>query len=175
MKYAVIFGSDIYIGTTGVLGYEDNKGKVKEFFTVREVYRERSDGSYLALNVDIKDIDGSREVKLFKSKPVVESPNVIVKCDKKRTTVTREDGTIVIDIEQLDPSDPSVPQTGPMREMLNKNQLEAVIRVTGNFAVGDYKVKATTENIQIGGMTIGGNLSVGTGGLVLRQMGISFG
>ena len=175
MKYAVVFGSDMYIGTTGVLGYEDNNGNVKEFFNIREIYRERSNGSYLTLDVDIKDIDGSREVKLFKSKPVVESPNVIVKYEKKRTTVTREDGTIVIDVEQLEPNDPSLPHSGPVKEILNEYQLDAVIRITGNFAVVNYQIKATTENIQIGGTTFSGNLAVGTGGLVLRQSGFSFG
>lgn len=53
--------------------------------------------------------------------------------------------------------------------------LDAVIRITGNFAVGNHKINATTENTQIGGLTLGGNLAVGTGGLVLRQMGFSFG
>ncbi len=98
-----------------------------------------------------------------------------VKYDKKRTTVTREDETTVIDVEQLEPTDPSLPQSGPVRQMLDANQLDAVIRITGNFAVGTHKVKATTQNTQIGGITLGGNVAVGTGGLVLRQMGFSFG
>lgn len=164
----------MFIGTSGILEHESS-GKVKEFFIVREIYRERSDGSYLALDVDIKDFDGVREVKLFKSKPVAESPSVRVSYSKKRTTVTREDGTVVIDVEQLEPHDPSLPQSGPVRGMLNTYQLDAVIRITGNFSVGNYQVQATTINIKINGTDISGNLLVGTGGLVLRQTGISFG
>lgn len=174
MKYAVVFGSNMFIGTTGVLSYEE-EGKLKDFFNVKEIYRERSSGSYLAVDVDIKDADGSRIVKLFKSKPVVESSAIKVMYDKKRTYVTKEDETIVIEIEQLDTNDLSLPQSGPVAEMLNSNQLDAVIRVTGNFIVGDYKVVATTENTKIGGNTFDGNLAVGTSGLVLKQTGISFG
>ena len=164
----------MFIGASGVLGYETN-GKIKEFFNVREIYRERSDGSYLALDVDIKDIDGVREIKLFKSRPVVESEVVTVKYDKKRTTVTREDGTIIIDVEQLDPTDSSLPKSGPVRQKLDTNQLDGIIRITGNFSVDKHKVKATTEKTEIGGYTLGGNLSVKSGGLVLRQNGLSFG
>ena len=173
MTYAVVFGTDMYIGTSGVLSYEVD-GRVKEFFRVREIYKARSTDSYLALDVDIKDLDGTREVKLFKSKPVVESQSVTVHYDKQRTTVIREDGVIVIDVEQLEPTDPSLPQDGPVRKALDSGQLDAIIRITGNFSVGDNKLEATTEGLKFGGNMMGGNLSIGTGGLVLGPMGFSF-
>lgn len=163
----------MFIGTSGVVGYK-TKGGIKEFLKVKEIYRERSNGSYLALDVDVKTIDGIREVKLFKSKPVVECENVKVIYDKKRTTVIKNDGTVVIDVEQLDPLDESLPNTGPVRQALDANLLDGIIRITGNFSVGEYSIKATIEKTEVGGVTMNGNLSVGTGGIVLDHMGISF-
>ena len=60
-----MLGSDLFYGTNGVLTVQiDNK--VVEFFRIREIYRVRSEGSFLAVDCDIKDKDNIREIKLFR-------------------------------------------------------------------------------------------------------------
>lgn len=171
--YAVIHGSDMFIGTSGILSYEID-GRLKEFFKIREIDRNRSEGSYISVDVDIKDIDGNREVKLFKSKPVVASEDVKISYTKEQTTVRRPDGSIIIDIELLRNNDPSLPSAGPVRQALDSYKLDAIIRITGNYMAGKHKVQSTTEKTTIGYITMGGNLAIGTGGIVLRDMGFSF-
>ena len=174
MRYAIVFGSDMFVGTSGVLSYESATGEIKEFFRVREVHRELSEGSYLTLDVDVKDNNGDREIKLFKSKPVASNENIKVEFDKTQTVVYREDGSIVIKVEQLDSNDASLPINGPVREYLDSGKIEAVIRITGKFDVGKWQIESTTEGNMINTNRFGGNLSIGTGGLVLRQNGFSF-
>lgn len=174
MNYAVVIGSDMFIGTSGVVRYKDEGGNLKEFFRIRELFRERSEGSYLTVDVDIKDSEGTRVVKLAKSRSVVESPGITIKSDKNRTTVMRDDGDIVIDVEQLKPDDPSLPQTGFIKDRLQAGDLDTVLRITGNFKVGNYQLKVSTKGIEIGGILFSENLSEGAGGLVLTPMGISF-
>ena len=169
-KYAIVFGSDMYIGTDGILTVEVD-GKQSEFFRIREIFRVRSSGSYLTVDCDIKDKDNVREIKLAKSRPVVQSDKITVKYDHKVTDVKRDDGSTVIRIEQIEKEDPTLPQTGPVHDALNKESFDAIIRITGEFYAGPYRLKVDNENLHIGGNTIGGNLSIGTGGLLLTPSG----
>ena len=171
-KYAIVFGSDTYIGTNGILTVEVN-GKMLEFFKVREIFRVRSTGSYLSIDCDIKDNENRREVKLAKSIPVVASDEISVHYDHKLTHVTRRDGSTVIKIEQIESEDPSLPRSGPVYKALQSESFDAIIRITGDFYAGQYHLKVTTETLQVGGLTLSGNLKVGTGGLILTPMGFA--
>ncbi len=102
MAYAVLFGSNLYVGTTGVLTVTDKdpstgQDKTTEFFRIREIDRKRSLGSYLVVDCDIKDPNGNREVKLFKSKPVAGSADVEVLNPGRAVEVRRADGSLVAD------------------------------------------------------------------------------
>lgn len=172
MKYAIMLGSNMFIGTNGVFTVEVN-GKTKEFFRVREIFRERSEGSYLAVDCDIKDSDNNREVKLFKSNPVVADENIQTESDKETFIAKRPDGSLIIKVEQIQNDNPALPKTGPIPEHLKNNQVDAILKITGNFYAGDFKVNIDDENMQIGGITLGGNLSIGTGGMQITNMGFA--
>ena len=139
MKYAIMLGSNVFIGTNGVFTVEIN-GKLKEFFKVREIFRERSEGSYLTIDCDIKDSDNKREVKLFKSHPVVADENIQIEIDKKILIAKRLDGSLIIKFEQIENDNPTLPKSGPIPERLKTNPVDAILRITGNFYAGDFKV-----------------------------------
>lgn len=172
MKYAIMIGSNMFIGTNGVFNVEIN-GKNKEFFKIREIFNERSNGSYLAIDCDIKDSDNEREIKLFKSKPVVKEDSVTIQKSEKTLTAYRPDDSIIIRIEQLDSTDSSLPKTGPIPQQLGANPVDAILRITGDFYAGNFKVHADNSIMKVGGISLGGNLSVGTGGIRLTQKGFS--
>ncbi|MDX1364039.1 MAG: hypothetical protein R3243_07465 [Arenibacter latericius] len=172
MKYAIMIGSNMFIGTSGVLSV-DCDGTSKEFFRVREINRARSEGTYLAVDCDIKDVDNIREIKLFKNNPVAADENVTVSQDKKRMTAKRADGTLIIGVEQLKVTDQSLPQNGPIKELLDKNPVDAILRITGNFHAGGHKLVADNEKLRVDTNTLAGNLSVGTGGLKLTADGFA--
>lgn len=172
MKYAIMIGSNMFIGTNGVLTVELN-GVSKEFFRIREIYRARSEGSYLAVDCDIKDNDNSREIKLFKNNPVVIDANITVEVDKTKTTAKRSNGSTIIEVEQLDSNHESLPKSGPIKDFLINNPLDAVLRITGDFYAGGNKLYADSSKLMIGTNTISGNLMIGTGGLLLTQGGFA--
>lgn len=172
MKYAIMLGSNMFIGTNGVFTVEIN-GKLKEFFKVREIFRQRSEGSYLTVDCDFKDSDDEREVKLFKSRPVAGDDKIEIESDKTHLIAKRPNGSLIIKIEQLETDNPTFPQSGPIPEQLKKNPVDAILRITGDFYAGDFKVHIDNDRMQIGGITLGGNLSIGTGGMQITQMGFS--
>jgi hypothetical protein len=171
-KFAIVFGSDMFIGTNGILTVEID-GKEKEFFKITEIFRVRSFGSYLTVECDIKDKDNIRLIKLDKSRPVVVGDKVNAEYNHKNTHIKREDGSTIIKIEQLETNDSTLPQSGPVHEALMKGQFEAIIRITGNFYAGSHLLNVDTNSLKVGGVTSGGNLSIGTGGLKLTSMGFS--
>ena len=172
MKYAIMLGSNMFIGTNGVFSVEIN-GNLKEFFKVREIFRERSEGSYLTVDCDIKDSDNKREVKLFKSRPVVVDENIQIESNKKNLIAKRLDGSLIIKIEQIENDNPTLPKSGPIPELLEKNPVDAILRITGNFYAGNFKVDIDDDNMQIDRINLGGNLCVGTGGMQITKMGFT--
>lgn len=172
MKYAIMLGSNMFIGTNGIFTVEIN-GKIKEFFRIREFIRERSEGSYITIDCDIKDSDNNREIKIFKGNPVVVDENIRIEKSNKDFTAYRSDNSVIIKIEHLDDTDSSLPQTGPIPEHLKTNPIDAILRITGDFYSGNFKVHIDNSIMKIGGINLNGNLSVGTGGLHLSQMGFS--
>jgi len=177
MTYAVLFGSDLYVGTTGVLSVTETdpsagKERTREFFRIRELDRKRSLGSYLVIDCDILDPNGSREIKLFKSRPVAGSTDVQVLNPGRAVEVRRLDGSLVIKVEELDRDTLKVPISGPFVEALE--QVEAIIQITGDFQAGPYRVRATTTQLQVGGITFSHNMRIGSSGLHLSTKGIAF-
>lgn len=173
MTYSVMFGSDLFIGTTGILTVTDKdpstgEDKTMEFFRIREIDRQRSSGSYLVIDCDIKDPDGDREIKLFKSRPVAGSPEVEVLNQGKAIEVQRANGCLIIKVEEVDSDTLISTASSSVVEALAN--VKTVLRITGDFQAGPYRVRADNAKLQIGGMTISGNVHVG-GGIHLTPMG----
>lgn len=176
----VIFGSNLYVQQITadlhtVLEWENEQGSVQEVFRLRELFRERSTGSYLVIDCDLRDRDGNREVKLAKNRPVKISDELCVQqCDKDGLIILREDGTIVIQVEVLHPD--SITQWFP--KMRLRKTLEKLIRLNGTFNVGPYTVDAQTGGIEINGQSLSGIFFVGNvnygGKMRLTPNGLSF-
>jgi hypothetical protein len=174
MEYGFLFGSNLLVNTQTTFSVEID-GKIREFFRVREIYKARDENSsYLTIDVDIKDNEGTREVKLFKSNVVATQSDIEYSITKNQTIVSRADGTLIIKIEQLEIDDVT-PQLGQnMIDFLNEHKVEALIRVTGNFYAGTILVDANEERVILTGqfgVTISGNISSGTNGITMTQMG----
>ena len=172
MKYAIMIGSNMFIGTNGILTVESD-GKSKEFFRIREINRARSEGSYLAVDCDIKDSENKREIKLFKNNPVAADENVKIVQDKKIMSAKRADGTIIIQVEQIELNNESLPKDGPVKKVLEDNKVDAILRITGDFYAGRHKLIADNSKLLLDTNTLSGNLMIGTGGLKLTAGGFA--
>lgn len=173
MSYAIMLGSNMFIGTNGIMSVEVNN-RSKEFFRIREIYRVRSEGSYLVVDCDIKDNDGVREVKLAKSNPVAADENVRVEGNKQYVIASRPNGSVIVKVEQIEPNDPSLPVNGPVRNALDSGGIDAILRITGDFFAGGNHLRITNSSMVINTNTIAGFLSIGTGGLRLVNDGFVF-
>jgi hypothetical protein len=185
MNYLVMLGSDMFYGSNGVLTVQI-ENKLVEFFRIREIYRARSEGSYLTVDCDIKDNDNVREVKLFKSKPVAENDKIIYSIDHKETIVKRQDGSLIIKIEQIELNNTPLLEFEPVKKtlsnfpptmleiiklQLNSITIDAVIKITGDFYAGKHHLIIGNDYSMIGGIKIGGNLKMGKGGIKLTNNG----
>lgn len=172
-KIAIVLGSNMFVGTNGILTVEIDKKEVN-FFKIRKIFRIRSFGFYLTVDCDIKDKDNKREIKLAKSKPVANPDKKTVFCNRKLTEVTRVDGSTVVKIEEIKSDDSNLPQEGPVYDRLRREVISPIIRITGDFYAGPFKLVVDNESLKVGGVTMKGNLSENTAGLRLTSMGISF-
>lgn len=188
MNYLVMLGSDMFYGTNGVLTVQIGN-KIVEFFKVREIYNVRSDGSYLSIDCDIKDNDNVREVKLFKNKPVVKNEKIEAYYGLKETVVKREDESIIIKIEQIELKGISLSDFEPVKKILSgypihmkdillqklvSIKIDAVIKITGDFYAGKHHLIIRDDYTMIDSNKLSGNLSIGTGGIILTNNGFGF-
>ncbi len=185
MNYLVMLGSDMFYGTNGIITVQVGN-RLVEFLRIREIFKVRSTGSYLAVDCDIKDSDNIGEVKLVKSKPVVQSDDITSSFDIQETVVKRKDGSIIIKVEQLDLNNIPLPGYEPVKkalslfpndafgfimEDLNSISIDAVIKITGDFYAGQYHLIIRDDNSTIDGYKTGGNLLIGTQGMELTNRG----
>ncbi len=169
---AIMLGSNMYIGTEGLLKYFDGS-TYKDFFRVRELHNIRSFDSHLTIDVDIKDAEGNREIKLAKSRPVASNlDNLKIETNKTCTKVSKNDGTLIICIEQLLLTDESLPKDGPVKMAIESGFINSIIRITGNFKVGETQVEMTKEELITGnGNKMRGNLKANGDFLILHPGG----
>lgn len=174
MKYAIVLGSNIFIGTNGILSF-DNGVEQKDFFRIREIHNERSPGSHLGVDVDIKNVDGTREIKLFKSKPVaVGNHNLSVACDRNSTVVTDDDGSLIISIEQHTdvPENVSAALRRVNEHLAQPITVDAVLTINGKFNADGIQIEADEKGIvDQNGNRFSGNIKVGSGGIIFKQGG----
>jgi hypothetical protein len=188
MNYGIVLGSNLLIDTQGVLRVFEN-GKQREFFRIRGLHRIRSEGSYLVLDCDIRDSDGIREVKLFKSKPVASNPRIVVANLDKGVRVSRDDGTTIIQVEEI--TFDSLPETltrgiahwrdeakrvEPLQAMIKQiDAIEVFLEITGSFKAGSFDIQASRNKLVIGGAQLVGNIQKAGRGISLNKGGgVSF-
>jgi len=169
---AIMLGSNMYIGTDGLIKYVKGN-KLVDFFKVRELYHSRDFNSYLAIDVDIKDNEGKREIKLSKNKPVASSlKNLEIESDKKYTKVSKEDGTLIICIEQIELNDKTLPTSGPVRMAIESGYIDSIVRITGNFSVNGVNINISNEELSTNnGSRLSGNLKANSDFMVLHPDG----
>lgn len=187
MNYGIVLGSNLLLDTQGVLNVLEN-GRQREFFRVRELQRVRSEGSYLVVDCDIKDGSGTREVKLFKSKPVAHNPTIVVETLSKGIRICRDDGTTIIQVEEITAS--GLPETlaqgiAHWRQVAQRDEacqkliaqidaVEAFLEITGSFRAGSVDIQAYRDRLSIGGARLVGNIQKAGRGISLQGGGVSF-
>ncbi len=87
--------------------------------------------------------------------------------------MTREDGSLILKIEQPELDASFRPTAGPLQGFFAEHPIEAVIRITGELYVGTHLVQAAAGGVQTDAIPRGITPLTTTGGLRLTPFGFS--
>ena len=136
----------LYLGK--VVGYSHEKAS-GEFLRINAIYHDlpaTAEPAFLDIDLNIKDTDG-KQVTVTANKPVTGAPYTVVK-DRDSIQVLRLDGSLIIEIHQLDEESALALEHNIVAE-LEVNAPVAVIRITGEFWVDSIHVRAENEKLFI--------------------------
>jgi hypothetical protein len=145
MKYAFIIGSSAFIVPHGVISYADGEYS-KEILRVKSIYHDNKPGSFLSVDADINDINGA-EIKI-KDNQAVAALGFTVKTERDSIKVLRSDGSLVIQIHQLD-DESAMNLEHNITAELEVNTPIAVIRINGDFKAEGLNISAENEKLFI--------------------------
>jgi hypothetical protein len=148
MKYAFIIGSSAFVVPSRVISYAGN-GEEKEFLRINSIYHDLAPPakeSFLDIDLNIYDTDGT-PVTLLANKFVTNAP-YILKQERDSIQVLRDDGSLIIHVHQLD-DESAMGLEHNITAELEVNTPIAVIRITGDFKLGELYVSAENEKLYI--------------------------
>ena len=148
MKYAFVSGSNAFVVPSKVVVYNDGQ-EDKEFLRINSIYNKAApaaEDSSLDIDLNIKDTNGT-PIILISNKPVTNLPYTI-ETEHNAVRVLKEDGSMVIQILQLDEESAMDLEHNIVAE-LEVNFPVVVIRITGRFMLGELLVRAENEKLLI--------------------------
>jgi hypothetical protein len=145
MKYAFVLGTSAFIVPHNAIYYGDKENS-KEFLRINSIYHDNAPGSFLAINLNIKDTDG-KPVVVHENQPVPGAPYSVQK-EQNSVKVLRADSSLIIHIHQLD-DDAAMGLEHNIVAELEVNMPVVVIRIFGEFLVDSLHVSAENEKLYI--------------------------
>jgi hypothetical protein len=167
MKYAFIFGSNVFIVPTGVISYIDHD-QTTEFLKIRSIYNSMTQ-SHLSVDIDLKDIEG-RGLKLIDNQ-LIDAIGFTILEERDRVLVTRPDNSTVIDVHQLDDRSAMQLEHNITAE-LEVHAPIAVIRLRGDFMLSRLHIEVDNEKLFISSNSYAGSAIAGHNGLQFTAAGV---
>jgi len=170
MKYAYIIGSNAFVVHSKVISYAD-KGEDKEFLRINSIYHDQgapAPETHLDCDINIKDLNGT-PVTLLANKAINEGPYT-VKTTRDSVEVLRTDGSILIHIHQMD-DDTAMSLEHNITAELEVSMPVAVIRIFGNFVLGDLRISAQGEKLFVNDVGLGNSVQAGLNQLRFTEEG----
>lgn len=146
MKYAFLFGSNVFIIPTNVISYVDND-ETNEFLKIRSIHHSNGTESALTIDTDLKDTEG-RGLRIHDNE-VLTSFGYKVSRTPDRILATGLNNDTVIDIHQLDNESAAMLEDSIIAE-LEAHEPDAVIRISGDFMMGKMHVAVDNGKLFIG-------------------------
>ena len=167
MKYAFILGSNAYIASQGVVTFFEDT-REKEFLRIRSVFKPVKDGNTeLSIDLHIKNQSGTN-IDLLANKT---SAMVSIDESPGRVKIFNPDGSTMIDVHQLDAHD-YMHLSHHITAELERYEHIAVLRLFGQFMVGDHHVHIDNEKLHIDNESFAESVLIGNGGVQLRTHGV---
>ncbi len=171
MKYAFIIGTNAFIVPSKAISYTDHE-EDHVFLKINSIYHDlpsTAEPSFLDIDLDVKDMDGTR-IGLSANEAVTDTPYAIQK-QRDSIKILRTDGSTVIHVHQLD-DDAAMALEHNIVAELEVHAPVVVIRINGNFIVGDIVVRAENEKLFINENGYATSAMIGKNQLVFTSEGV---
>jgi hypothetical protein len=146
MKYAFLFGSNVFIIPSNVISYVDND-ETNEFLRIKSICHDNGFHSDLTIDTDLKDTEG-RGLRIMNNE-VVKSFGYKISRAPDRILATGYNNDTVLEIEQLDKESARRLKDNIIAEIEAHNP-DAIIRIRGDFMMGKMHVAVDNEKLSIG-------------------------
>ena|SRR5665213_2882184 len=170
MKYAFVIGSNAFVVPRNTVSYgEDNQQK--EFLRINAIYHDLpgKEASFLDVSLDV--LDAQRNPITVRSNDLVAGMPCTVKRERDSIKVLNPDGSLIIQVHQLD-DDSAMALEHNITAELEVNVPVVVIRITGDFRVGDLHIRAENEKLFINGNGYGNSVLAGENDLKFSSAGV---
>lgn len=168
MKYAFIIGSNAFIVPHGAVVYNNN-GDERNFLSIRSVYRDKQEGSVLVIDADIADTHGKKLT--IDGNQIVRNEGFNVTFNRDMIQALQSDGHILFDVHQLD-EDAAMGLEPFIVQELDRQDEVAVIRIRGDFMLGDTEIKAENEKLFVNDNSYATSAQIGHGHLAITPEGV---
>lgn len=147
MKYAFLFGSNVFVVPGNTLSYVDNE-QATRFLRIVSVYKNEQgeQRSVLSIDADIKDNEG--HVLRITNNQSGDISNFLIHETYDRLSITKRDGSTVLDVLQLDYNTAMSLEHNIVAE-LEVNMPLHIIRIRGNFMAGGIHIEIDNEKLFI--------------------------
>jgi hypothetical protein len=171
MKYAYIIGSSAFVVPSKVITYA-GQGEDHEFLRINSIYHDQSPPApetFLDCDLNITDTDGT-PVTILANKPVTNAPYSI-KTERDSLHVIKPNGNTLIHIQQLDDESAMALEHNIVAE-LEVNMPIAVIRIFGEFKLGNLYVNCENEKLFINDNGYANSVQAGANQLRFTEEGV---
>jgi len=148
MKYAFLFGSNVFVVPNNTISYIDNE-QTTRFLRILSVHRDTPPDqprAVLSIDADVKDNEG--HVLRITATQSEDISNFEIHETYDRVLVTKLNGSTVLDVHQLD-YETAMSLEHNITAELEVNMPLAVIRVRGNFLLGGIHIEIDSEKLFI--------------------------
>src|SRR3569833_2886239 len=149
MKYAFLFGSNVFVVPGNTISYVDNE-QTTRFLRIVSVHKDDPSGekrSVLTIDADIKDNEG--HVLRITNNQSEDISNFHIQETYDRVLVNKRNGSTVLDVHQLDYKTAMSLEHNIVAEM-EVNMPLHIIRLLGYFLAGGLRIEIDNEMLFIG-------------------------
>jgi hypothetical protein len=148
MKYAFLFGSNVFVVPGNTISYFDNE-QATRFLRIVSVHKDdRADEERFVLSIDADIKDNEGHVLHITNNQSEDVSNFLIHETYDRLLVSKRDGSTVLDVHQLDYKTAMSLEHNIVAEM-EVNMPLHIIRIRGNFMAGGLHIEIDNEKLFI--------------------------
>jgi hypothetical protein len=171
MKYAYLFGTSAFVVPSKVVSYSDGQEE-KEFLRINSIHHDLAppaEEPELNIDLHIRDTDGTPVLML--GNLISENLPYTEEKEKDSVKILRPDGSLLIHVHQIDDEAAMRLEHNIVAEF-EVNMPLVVIRINGNFMLGDIHIDAENEKLFVNKAGYANSALAGANQVVFTKDGV---